>query len=272
MEQGSKTRRQSAARTSSVSEQEGRYVYCVAQGDEEISLGAIGIEGHEVYTIVHNDLCALIHDCPTQPYQSADAEVATAWVLAHHLVVEAAWKRWGTVLPLTFNTIITATERSAEENLVQWLETEYDSLKGRLETLTGKAEYGVQVSWDPAVVARKVAEASTEIKKLEEEIGSKPRGLAYMYRQKLEKLLKKEMEVRAEKEFKDLYGRLSRCMDDIHVEKTKKAERERQMLMNLSCLVSAERYPDLEAELEVISQMEGYFVRLAGPLPPYSFC
>jgi len=44
------------------------------------------------------------------------------------------------------------------------------------------------------------------------------------------------------------------------------------MLLNLSCLVSRERFPGLAAELDRISGAGGYAVRLVGPLPPYSFC
>ena len=254
------------------SEQAGRYVYCVARAGNKLSLEAGGIEGHDVYTVVHGDLCALVHDCPAKPYQSDNAETAAAWVLAHHQVVDATWKRWGAVLPLTFNTIITTGEKSAEENLVEWLETEYESLKERLDALIGKVEYGVQVFWDPTVVARKIAESSPEISKLQEEINSKSRGLAYMYRQKLERLLKGEMEARATEEFIALYDRIGHYVDNVHVEKPKEVGVGRQMLMNLSCLVSMERYPELEAELNRISEKEGYFTRLAGPLPPYSFC
>jgi len=272
MGQSNEGQGQSRAGTVTASEQVGRYVCCIAPAGGEANLGAIGIEGHEVYTVVHNGLCAVVHDCPAEPYQSDDVEVTTAWVLAHHGVVDAAWRRWGTVLPLTFNTIIAATEKSAEENLAAWLEAEYESLKGRLDALAGKAEYGVQVTWDPAIVARKIAETSPEIKKLEAEIGSQPRGLAYMYRQKLERSLRKETEAKGAEEFKDLYSRISRCVDNIHVEKPKEIEGERQMLMNLSCLVSKERCPGLEAELNKVSEMEGYSTRLVGPLPPYSFC
>ncbi|MFQ5873396.1 MAG: GvpL/GvpF family gas vesicle protein [Dehalococcoidia bacterium] len=273
MTQSTRAQRQPRSRTASASHLAGRYVYCVARASERVSLGAIGIEGHEVYTAVHDDLCALVHDCMAQPYQSDDAEVAAAWVLAHHQVVDTAWKRWGTVLPLTFNTIIGAADgRNAEDNLAAWLGTEYELLKGRLEALAGKAEYGIQVFRDPEVVAGQVAKNSPEIRRLEEEIGSKPRGIAYMYRQKLERLLKNEIETRAAEEFKELYGGLSRCVDNIRVEKTKQARHERQMLMNLSCLVSTERYPDLEAELDRVGNMKGFFVRVAGPLPPYSFC
>lgn len=272
MERSSEGQEQTRVDTATASEQAGRYIYCIAPAGDEVNLGRIGIEGHVIYTVVHDELSALVHDCPGKPYQSEDAEVAAAWVMAHHRVVDTAWKRWGTVLPFTFNTIIAATDRSAEENLVAWLEKEYESLKGRLDALAGKAEYGVQVSWDPALVARKVAQTNPEIRKLEEEIVSKRRGLAYMYRQKLERLLKREMEAKATGDFKSLYVRISRCADNIHIEKTKEAENGRPMLMNLSCLVSTERYPDLQRELDKVGMMEGYFVRVAGPLPPYSFC
>ncbi|MBF8267846.1 MAG: Gas vesicle synthesis GvpLGvpF [Dehalococcoidia bacterium] len=257
----------------SARQQAGRYIYCVAGANEVLSLGSIGIEGREVHAVVHNDLCALVHDCVAQPYQSDDAQVATAWVLAHHQVVEAAWHRWGAVLPLTFNTIIEAGDgRSAEENLSVWLNTEYQVLRGKLDALTGKAEYGVQVSWAPSLIAGKIAETSPDMREMEEGIRSRPRGIAYMYRQRLESLLRKEMEARAAEEFKELYSRLSRCVDSIHVEKTRAVEEGRQMLLNLSCLVSLERYPDLAAELDRVGSREGFFVRLAGPLPPYSFC
>src|SRR3990172_7132909 len=106
MQQNSRAERRSTISTQTKDEHAGLYVYCVAPGGEEMTLGEIGIEGHAVYTVAHEGTCALVHDCPAQPYQSEDGSIAVAWVLTHHQVVEAAWKRWGTVLPLTFNTII----------------------------------------------------------------------------------------------------------------------------------------------------------------------
>ena len=153
-----------------------------------------------------------------------------------------------------------------------WLETEYESLKGKLDALAGKAEYGVQVFWDATIISKKVAQDSPEARKLEEDIRSRPRGIAYMYRQKLESLLRRKVEARAAEEFRDLYCKLSRCTEDIRVEKTKESTEGLQMFMNLCCLVSAERYPDLEAELAMVANAEGHSVRLVGPLPPYSFC
>jgi len=258
--------------TEAAVEEEGKYLYCVADAGERVSLGEIGIEGHEVYTIRHRDICAVVHNCPAQPYQSDNQEVVKAWVMTHQKVVDAAWERWGTVLPLGFDTIIKGESgSSAERNVQAWLEGEYEGLKRKMEKVSGKAEYGVQVFWDPKVIAENLAQTSPEIRKLDEEIKAKPRGVAYMYRQRLENLIKHEMETKADECFRDFYSRIRKHADDIRVEKTKKAEQGWQMIMNLSCLVYRDRYTELGEELDKTNQMEEFSVRFTGPWPPYSF-
>jgi len=252
--------------------EEGRYLYCVAESGERVSLGKIGIEGNEVYTIPHKDICAVVHNCPAQPYQSDDREVVEAWVMTHQKIVDAAWEIWGTVLPLSFDTIIKGELGSGcERNMQDWLKLEYESLKNKIEKVRGKAEYGVQVFWHPKVIAQILAETSSEIQKLDEEIRIKTKGLAYMYRQRLENLIKRKMETKTDECFKDFYSRIRRHADDIRVEKTKKAEQGLQMIMNLSCLVNKDSYQELGEELDRINQREGFSVRFTGPWPPYSF-
>lgn len=254
-------------------EQAGCYGYCVARCNEEVSLGDIGVQGQEVYTVVQGGLGVVVHRCSPHPYQSDAPEVAANWILAHHRVIEAAWKRWGTVLPLNFNTILKADgDSSAQESLASWLAASRDWLKSKLEHLDDKAEYGVQVFWDAAHLSQQVAQSSPEVKRLEEEIAGKPRGVAYMYRQKLEATLRREMETRAAAEYKAIYAIIGRWVADMKVERIKPGTGQLQMLMNLSCLVSAEVYPALAAELDRISATKGFSVRLVGPLPPYSFC
>lgn len=258
--------------TKTVVEEEGRYIYCVADTGEKVSLGKIGIEGDEVHTTPYKDICAVVHNCPAQLYQSDDQEVVKAWVMTHQKVVDAAWERWGTVLPLSFDTIIRReSEKSAEQKVKDWLKQEYERLRSKIEEVKGKAEYGVQVFWNPKVIAQNLAQISPEIRNLEEEIKIKPKGLAYMYRQRLENLMKREMENKADECFKDFYARIRKHTDDIHVEKTKKAEPSLSMIMNLSCLVDKDRYPELGEELDKINQMAGFLVRFTGPWPPYSF-
>jgi len=251
---------------------EARYLYCIANGSEQITFGNIGIENNEVYTIPYKDLCAVVHNCPPEPYESEDKEKIKSWIVAHEKVVETAWTRFGTVLPLGFDTIIKSDQdRNAEDNIKKWIKDDYENLKQKLDKLRDKAEFGVQVFWNPKIMGKRLTETNEEIAKLSQDIKSKSRGLAYMYKQKLENLLKKQMEVESERYFKDFYEQIKRWVDEIKVEKTKKSDEGKQMLMNLSCLLSKEKSKVLGEELEKINNREGLFVRFTGPWPPYSF-
>ena len=249
---------------------EGRYVYCVGESNERINLGRIGIEGSQVYTIPYKDLCVVVHNCPAQPYESKDKKVVEGWIIAHEETIETAWKRLGTVLPLGFDTIIKADEEDPEEVVRAWLKEDYQSLKEKLNKIKGKVEYGVQISWDTKIITRELIEKDPELKRLEQEIKSKPKGMAYMYKQKLEKLIRGRLEKEVERYFKDFYGRIKHCTDEVKVEKLKKEDEPRQMLMNLSCLADKDDRT-LGYELEKINNREGFFVRFTGPWPPYSF-
>lgn len=259
--------------TSDVGHMSGRYLYCIVEGNEAVNLGKIGIEGNEVYTIPYKELSAVVHNCPAEPYRSEDEEVVKSWLVTHQKVVDAATERFGTVIPIGFDTIIQGNAAvDPEENMEAWLKEDYENLTAKMEKVQGRAEYGVQVFWDPKVMAQKIAEESPEIKKLDEEIKSKPKGLAYMYRQKLEDLLKKEMEKLADRYFRDFYEKIKPYADDLRVEKTKKTEDENtQMLLNLSCLLPEEGTKGLGEELEKIDALKGFSVRYTGPWPPYSF-
>ena len=250
----------------------GRYVYCIAPESRLVRLGPVGIDGREVYTLAHRDLAALVPDCLPQPYQPQASHVAAAWALAHHGVVDAAWRRWGSVLPLAFNTVVVPGEKSAEDNLRQWLEKEYDSLMNKLKVLEGKEEYVVNVFWNPELVINAIRASDPEILRLEEEISSRASGQAYMYRQILEKALRKQVETKMAGEIKEICALVKRHSEGTRFEKTKNGQDGSQMLLNLSCMVSPLKYEGLKAELEKMAAREGFRLRLGGPLPPYSFC
>jgi len=249
---------------------EGRYVYCVGESNERIDLGRIGIEDSQVYTIPYKDLCAVVHNCPAQAYESKDKKVVESWVIAHEETIETAWKKLGTVLPLGLDTIVKVDEEDPEEVVKTWLKEDYQSLKEKLNKVRGKVEYGVQISWDPQIITRELIEKDPELKRLHEEIKSKSKGAAYMYKQKLEKLMRGRLEKEAERYFKEFYGRIKRSTGEVKVEKLKKEDKPRQMLMNLTCLAD-KNDKTLGDELEKINNREGFFVRFTGPWPPYSF-
>jgi uncharacterized protein YajQ (UPF0234 family) len=149
---------------------------------------------------------------------------------------------------------------------------EFDSLREKIEKIRGKKEYGVQIFYIPSVMSERIVEECEEIKKIEEEMESKGPGAAYMYKQKLETAIKKEIESRMVSYFKDFYERIKEHVEEIKIEKTKKTgEKDKQMIMNLSCLVAMDKYKELGSELEEIDKEEVFSVRFTGPWPAYSF-
>ena len=251
---------------------EARYIYCIAEGNEKITLGNIGIEDSEVYTIPYHDLCVVVHNCIPEPYKSEKKEDVISWVTIHEKVVEVAWEKFDTVLPLGFDTIIKGEEGfTPDESIRNWLKNDYEKLRQKLVNFKNKAEFGVQVFWDPKIISEGLIETNPEIKKLSEEIKSKSKGLAYMYMQKLENLLKKEMEKKADRCFNDFYEQITGCVEQIKVEKTKKTKEDKQMLLNLSCLLLKGKSKILGEALEKIDHLKGFSVRFTGPWPPYSF-
>ena len=251
----------------------GRYVYGIAASKEAVRLGEIGIGGNEVYTIPYQDLCAIVHNCPTQPYQSKDEEIVKSWARAHQSVLDEAKERFGTTIPLGFDTILQPKDDATPPDQVvrDWLKEDYDRLRTLMEKIEGKDEYGIQIFYDPKVMSEIIAKQSEEVRKIREEMATKSPGMAYMYKQKLEKAAKTEMERLADEWFKEFYDRIKQHTEDIVVEKTKKVDKDRMMLLNLSCLVAKEKVDSLGEELEKIDNMEGFSVRFTGPWPPYSF-
>ena len=250
---------------------DGRYVYCIADSGVAVSLGQIGIEGSKVYSIPYKGLCAVVHNCPPEPYKSEDEEVVKSWVQTHQKVLDASMGKFGIVLPLGFDTIIKSEDKADPKQVVKdWLKDDFENLKAKIDKVRGKHEFGVQILYDPKVIGGIIAQESEEIGKLKEEMAAQKPGMAYMYKQKVGKVVKEEMEERAKGYFRDFYGAIKNQVDDIKVEKAKK-DKDKIMLMNLSCLVLKEKVEDLGNELERIDNMDGFSARFTGPWAPYSF-
>jgi len=252
-------------------EGKGRYAYCIADSGVSLSLGKIGIENNEVYTIPYKNLCAVVHNCPTEPYKSDDEEMVKGWLQTHQKVLDVAMEKFGTVLPFGFDTIIKSEDEVDPKQVVKnWLKDDFKNIKEKIDKLRGKQEYGVQIFYDPKVMGEVISRESEKIAKLKEEMTSQKPGMAYMYKQKIEKAVKEEMGKRAEQYFNDFYGAIKTHIEDIKVEKTKRAD-DKVMFMNLSCLVLKEKVENLGNELEKINNMEGFSVRFTGPWAPYNF-
>lgn len=250
----------------------GRYVYGVALGGKRVRLNQIGIEKSNVYTIPYKNLSAIIHNCPPEPYQSKKQEIVEKWVKTHQQVLDKAKEQFDTIIPLGFDIIIKPKDgpTTAEQMVKDWLRQDYNKLIAITQKVKGKDEYGLQISYDPKTISEYITEQNEELKRIKKIMNTKPPGIAYMYKQKLEKMTNDQMEKFADEWFKDFYGRIKKHVDDITVEKTKKMAN-KVMLLNLSCLVAKNRVKSLGEELEKINSIKGFFVHFSGPWPAYSF-
>lgn len=249
-----------------------RYVYGIADKGVRESLGSIGIEGSEVYTIPCKDLCIIVHDCLREPYQSEDEEVVKKWLFTQQEVLDAVADKFGVVLPMSFDMIIEGkNESSPEEEVQSWLEKNYDDFYEKVTKLRNKQEYGVQVMLDTEILSQKLFETDEKLKVKKKEIDAKPQGIAYMEKELLKDMVKEKIEDTSNDYFKEFYGRLKKYTDDIVIGKTKKVGGTKQMIMNLSCLVSKDMVTELGKELEQIEKRDGVSVRFSGPWAPFSF-
>lgn len=252
-------------------QEDGLYVYCVARGDGNRLLGPIGLDGRVVYTVGSGDICAVVHRCQPEPYQSQDPQVVRGWAVAHQNAVLAAGGAFGTVLPMAFDMIVRgAVGGGAAAALRDWLNERRQRFDQLLDRLAGKAEYGVQVLWDRDLIAESLTQSDDELRRMQDEARGKPKGLAHLLGQKLAKAIRAAMEEQADLFAQDFYARIRRCVEDVRVDKLRKAGGGKQMLLNLSCLMP-EGSGELGRVLDDIQQIEGISVRFTGPWPPYSF-
>jgi len=252
---------------------DGLYVYCVAPAAAEAFslLGPIGLDGQAVFTIARAGLCCLVHACPAKPNESADPATVERWVVAHQRVVEGAMKAFGTVLPMAFNMIVQGgPDGDAARCVGDWLAAKREHFAALLDRLAGKAEFGVQILWDPQAVTATVVQDDPALRGLCDEALGKPKGKAYMIQQKLAKDARQAVEQRARQCVQEFYASIRQAVEEVRVDTPRKRDGRLQMLLNLSCLAEPPAAA-LGAVLEKVQSTPGVSVRFTGPWPPYSF-
>ncbi|MEW5759630.1 MAG: gas vesicle protein GvpL [Candidatus Thermoplasmatota archaeon] len=250
---------------------EGRYLYCIVNNCSNENFGDIGIEESNVYTIVYKDIGAVVHKCAPKPYETKDEKVVKEWLLAHQYVIDEATKKFGTVIPFSFDTIV----KGDEEKVKLLLEEEYNTFKDRLEKFKDKAEYTVQIFSDESAIMKEINENYPEIKKSKEEIEKKSKGTAYMLNKKLEAKIKEIYKDILERYAKEFYANIKNHVDDIKVDSKNKPVpdkwKDKQMVINLFCLVHKDKVDGLGRILDELNKKEGFSVRFTGPWAPFSF-
>jgi uncharacterized protein (DUF2267 family) len=248
-----------------------RYVYGVIEVDVEPPPVCKGLDGSNVYLIIHANLGAIVHDCQPRAYSSDELGLVKDWVEAHNRVLDTFMQRY-TVVPYTFNTIIHDKGSGDPEAVVrEWLAKEASVLGTHIERLRGKAEYGTQILWDSAKAIEWLAETDPEVQQAKKQVEISAPGAAYMYREKLQRILRSKMETAAATFSAQVMSEVRGSCCDIRVEKNKRPEGGLIMIANWSCLVRADQVEPLGEVLDRVAAKPGFQVRYTGPWPAYSF-
>jgi hypothetical protein len=240
---------------------EGKYVYCIIEGNEGRNFGPIGIgkRGDIVSTIGFNDISAVISSSPVTRYV-----IDPDNLMAHEKVIEEVMKDY-TVLPLRFCTVA----NSAEE-IRTFLRRRYGEFKGMLLDMDNKVEMGLKARWtnikrifdeiaqaDPQVKeGKKKAEAHGEDSESEEKIA-------------LGKAVKAALGRKKESEGERILNRFKRVALDMRRNDPVGDD----MFLNAVFLIDRTREKQFDFLVEDLadSYKEKVDFRVVGPAPPFNF-
>ena len=240
---------------------EGKYIYCIINGNEGRNFGPIGIgkRADIVSTIGYKDISAVISSSPITRYV-IDPEN----LMAHEKVIEEVMKDY-TVLPVRFCTIA----NSAEE-VRTFLRRQYVEFKGMLHDLDNKVEMGLKARWTHMErIFKEISLHSPDVKafrkRMEEPGGEASSDEKIALGKAVKAALDKKKERTAEKilrQFKRLT--LDTRRNDVIGD---------DMFLNVVFLIDRTREKQFDFLVEDLADEydgEADF-KLVGPAPPYNF-
>ena len=248
---------------------ENLYVYAVVPASlPEESLGT-GIDGARLALVsVAEGVAAVVHEHHAPPYTGPDAEVQRQ-VIEHGGVVERCWDRVGTILPMSFNVIVTPGDGlSASERLSDWLRRSAPALSARLAALEGRVELRVEVSLDQRLAASDDPEAVA----LSEDLLTRPAGVQRLLRRRLETLERGVAERRADALYPTVRRRLAALCEDLAENRRTHPPAGCVSVLSVALLVTREQVERVGLELSALQEEEpAAKISFLGPWPPYSF-
>jgi hypothetical protein len=258
---------------------EALWAYCVVRAGEPLPPDASAIaDNGRLERVDAGDLAALVSRVPLAEFGAEPLRENLndlAWLervaRAHEAVLDGAIRQ-STIVPLRLCTIY-----ESEQSVREMLEREHDALARALDVLAGRQEWGVKLLVDEEQLAEHARSRSTETAALEEELGARTGGGAYMLRRRLERHVRETVDALGAELADDVHSQLADLASGTVVLAPQNPElsgHEGRMLLNGAYLVDAERVEqmhELVAELEQRHRELGAQLVLTGPWPPYNF-
>ena len=244
---------------------EGTYLYGIIEANGPREFGHIGIgnRGDKVYTVLHQDIGAVVSHSPLGAFDALPKEVLVGYLGIHQFVIEQVMKS-GAVLPVKFGTVV-----RHEKEVEEILEAGYRQLKATLKEKHHKIEFEVVAFWSGLDSILQEIGQEEEIQKFKEMAVQQPAHQLRENQITLGKMVnaslaRKRASVAAEileaikDQAEDL--RFHDLMDDA-------------MILNVALLMDQDREQEFDWKIRELNlqYQEQINFRCIGPLPPYSF-
>lgn len=252
------------------------YLYCVTNRVPQPK-----DDGYGVYSLNHQGLYAVVSKVPEDEFGEENLKKNLSnleWLkikaYRHEKVIEEVMKD-GCVVPFKLATLFTT-----EDSLKAMLKEHAEQLRGNLENLEEKDEWGIKIYCDVERLKKISLIDDKEILRMDKEISSSALGpgKAFLLKKKREKLLNDLIDKKIEETVQEfltglkqqsLRTRFNRSLPkDV-------TERMDDMILNAAFLVEQDKLNAFIREIEILkNQYEGtgFLFDCTGPWPPYNFC
>jgi len=242
-------------------QQEGKYIYCVVETEQERNYGPIGVgtRRDEVLTIGYDDLSMAVSNHPM-----AGCTANRENLIAHQRVIEQMMGEFDSVLPVRFGTIA-----SGADEVRNLLDRRRKEFKRRLADMDHKVELGVKGFWrDMGAVYDELLCENPSLRQRKEALArSGDRDL----RGKIElgRLVKKTLEDKKQTRAGEVVDCLRHSSYDHVLNKTLGDE----MFLNAAFLVGRGREKEFDNLMDDLGEEYGEQMRFlySGPLPVFNF-
>jgi len=257
----------------------GRYLYCLVKSDKNEydtpgELDTAGIEDEPVSLITgDNEFGAVVHT-RNSPYDSADLTKLREWLLAHQQVVEAAGERFGTPLPVRFDTVLNGDDNA----VITWLNRNADEIGDAFDSLAGRWEYRVTLIWDSSEFEAAQRTTDDTLADIDRKLNQSNPGKQFLLQKQYDQRLRELLQQRQEQLKRQLIDQLAEASSDITERPTHSdaasslgVELTSDAIAQVALLASQSKETELGEILDELTEIQGVDVRFTGPWPPYTF-
>lgn len=239
----------------------GVYLYAIAALNDDLKKCQLsGIQEQPIYFVPCRDIALVVSNIASNKIRPERKNLA-----AHHEALKQLMSNNVTILPMRFGVV--AKNVSEVRKL---LVLHYTLLHENLKNISGRAEMGINVTWDVPNIFAYLIERYPELREARDVLLMDPEGNSSREEkialgELFNRILTQEREIHTQ-EFIDLLSPI--CVDIVRNNHHNEME-----VMNLACLVSHEENTYFEEKInEIANHFDDHFlIKFTGPWPPYNF-